>query len=42
LPLAANTVALATLHRAEPDKASVAVLVSTLLALIVIPVFGSL
>ncbi len=40
LPLAANTVALATLHDAEPEKASVAVLVSTVLGIAIFPVIG--
>jgi hypothetical protein len=40
LPLAANTVALATLHEAEPEKASVAVLVSTVLAIAIFPAIG--
>ena len=41
LPLAANTVAIATLHDAEPDKASLAVLVSTVIAIGLFPVLGA-
>lgn len=37
LPMAANTVAIATLNEAEPEKVSVAVLLSTLLAVLLIP-----
>jgi predicted permease len=40
LPMAANTVAIATLHDAEPEKASLAVLTSTLIAVALFPVLG--
>lgn len=40
LPLAANTVAIATLHEAEPEKTSLAVLVSTVIAVGLFPVLG--
>jgi malate permease and related proteins len=39
VPLAANTVALATELRTEPEKAAMTVLLSTLVALVYIPVF---
>lgn len=42
VPLAANTVAFATELRAQPEKASVAVLLSTLFALFYIPLIASL
>ena len=38
VPLAANTVAVATELKTEPEKAALAVLLSTLLALVTIPV----
>jgi predicted permease len=40
-PLAANTVAFATLLKAEPEKAGVAVLLSTLFALFYIPLLAT-
>ena len=39
VPLAANTVAFATLLKAEPEKSALAVLLSTLLALLAIPLW---
>ncbi len=42
VPLAANTVAFATELKAQPEKASVAVLLSTLFALFYIPLIASL
>ncbi|MBI2616655.1 transporter [Candidatus Gottesmanbacteria bacterium] len=42
MPMAADTVSVATLHRAEPEKAALAVFLSTLLALISIPLVVSL
>lgn len=41
VPMAANTIAFATHLKAEPEKASVAVLLSTLVALIFIPIVAS-
>lgn len=41
VPLAANTVAFATLLKAEPEKSALAVILSTLLALLAIPLWLS-
>jgi len=40
LPMAANTVAFASLLKAEPEKCAVAVLLSTLLGLLLLPLFA--
>jgi predicted permease len=42
VPLAANTVAFATQLKAAPEKAAIAVMISTLIALVYIPLFMSL
>jgi len=41
LPLAANTVAIAAQLETEPDKAAVAVLISTLAALVIVPFYNT-
>lgn len=41
MPLAANTVAISTLLRTEPERAAVAVLLSTLMALPLVPILNS-
>lgn len=42
IPLAANSVAFATLLNAEPEKTAIAVLFSTLLALVIVPLLNGL
>jgi len=42
VPLAANSVAFATLLKSEPEKTALAVLISTLLALLIVPLLNGL